>query len=194
MPRPGSSPRPRHLLRWSQQSLPAPVASRNPRLPRCLIASPGRRQVLAGIDLDSGQRQLDNHYKLSTCIKIARLYLVRPSSPSPSPATQPSPQPPNRASNHHPPHRPALSQEDDDALSAEAFIKKAAPILSAGSKDGLKDEALELQYKTCYARILDSKARRGARVRGLEGMLGGLSARVSRPRGAGRECLGHWRT
>ena len=34
-------------------------------------------QVLAGIDLDSGQRQLDALYKLQKCIKIAQLYLVR---------------------------------------------------------------------------------------------------------------------
>lgn len=52
------------------------------------------------------------------------------------------------------------AQEDDDALQAETYIKKAAPILSAESKDGQKDEALELQFKTCYARILDSKVRR----------------------------------
>ena len=34
-------------------------------------------QVLAGIDLDSGQRQLDAGYKLQKCIKIAQLFLVR---------------------------------------------------------------------------------------------------------------------
>jgi hypothetical protein len=34
-------------------------------------------QVLAGIDLDSGQRVLDANYKLQKCIKIAQLYLVR---------------------------------------------------------------------------------------------------------------------
>ena len=34
-------------------------------------------QVLAGIDLDSGQRKLDATYKLSKCIKIAQLYLAR---------------------------------------------------------------------------------------------------------------------
>ena len=34
-------------------------------------------QVLAGIDLDSGQRQLDAAYKLQKCIKIAQLFLVR---------------------------------------------------------------------------------------------------------------------
>ena len=45
-------------------------------------------------------------------------------------------------------------QEDDDALSADKFIQKAGFLLSES-----KDEALELQYNTCYARILDSKAR-----------------------------------
>jgi COP9 signalosome complex subunit 4 len=34
-------------------------------------------QVLAGIELDSGQRVLDATYKLQKCIKIAQLYLVR---------------------------------------------------------------------------------------------------------------------
>lgn len=64
---------------------------------------------------------------------------------------------------HRPPRLSDLAvnaQEDDDALSAEAFIKKAAPLLSAESKEGQKDEALELQFKTCYARVLDSKVRR----------------------------------
>jgi COP9 signalosome complex subunit 4 len=34
-------------------------------------------QALAGIDLDSGQRVLDAVYKLSKCVKIAQLFLVR---------------------------------------------------------------------------------------------------------------------
>jgi len=34
-------------------------------------------QVLAGIDLDSGQRVLDASYKLQMCIRIAQLFLVR---------------------------------------------------------------------------------------------------------------------
>ena len=50
--------------------------------------------------------------------------------------------------------RPRASQEDDDALSADKFIQKAGFLLSES-----KDEALELQYNTCYARILDSKVR-----------------------------------
>lgn len=73
--------------------------------------------MLAGIDLDSGQRVLDPAYKLATCVKIARLYL-----------------------------------EDDDALSAEAFIKRAAFLLPEAPSSGL-----DLQFKTCYARILDAK-------------------------------------
>ncbi|KAK9815676.1 hypothetical protein WJX72_007876 [[Myrmecia] bisecta] len=76
-------------------------------------------QTLAGIDLDSGMRQLDAEYRLSTNIKIAMLHL-----------------------------------EDDDAVSAETYIKKAASLIAA-----CKNEELELQYKTCYARILDSKRR-----------------------------------
>ncbi|KAK9836339.1 hypothetical protein WJX81_006781 [Elliptochloris bilobata] len=76
-------------------------------------------QVLAGIDLDSGMRVLDNEYKLRQNIKIAMLYL-----------------------------------EDDDAVNAEAFIKKAASLITSS-----KREDLELQYKSCYARILDSKRR-----------------------------------
>lgn len=75
--------------------------------------------VLAGIDLESGSRQVDPAYKLSKCIKIAMLYL-----------------------------------EDEDSVNAETFIKKAAALITAA-----KDEALELQYKTCYARILDAKRR-----------------------------------
>lgn len=47
-----------------------------------------------------------------------------------------------------------LYLEDDDAVSAETYIKKASSLISA-----CKNEELELQYKTCYARILDSKRR-----------------------------------
>lgn len=76
-------------------------------------------QTLAGIDLDSGNRVLDDTYKFEKCVKIAMLYL-----------------------------------EDDDAVLADNYIKKASFLLS-----GCKNEALELQYKTCYARIMDSKRR-----------------------------------
>ncbi|PRW20786.1 COP9 signalosome complex subunit 4 [Chlorella sorokiniana] len=47
-----------------------------------------------------------------------------------------------------------LYLEDEDAVSAEQYIKKASSLLTA-----CKNEELELQYKTCYARILDSKRR-----------------------------------
>ncbi|KAG2423894.1 hypothetical protein HXX76_014947 [Chlamydomonas incerta] len=47
-----------------------------------------------------------------------------------------------------------LYLEDDDSVNAEMYIKKAAALISA-----CKDEGLELQYKTCYARILDAKRR-----------------------------------
>jgi COP9 signalosome complex subunit 4 len=47
-----------------------------------------------------------------------------------------------------------LYLEDDDAVSAETYIKKASSLLTS-----VKNEELELQYKTCYARILDSKRR-----------------------------------
>eukprot|EP00877_Chromochloris_zofingiensis_P013874 jgi/Chrzof1/8740/Cz03g22180.t1 len=76
-------------------------------------------QILAGIDLDSGMRVLDNQYKLQKNIKIAMLYL-----------------------------------EDDDPVSAEQYIKKASSLITAS-----KDSLLELHYKTCYARIMDSKRR-----------------------------------
>lgn len=52
-------------------------------------------QALAGIDLDSGMRVLDGEYKLQKNIQIAMLYL-----------------------------------EDDDAVSAETYIKKASSLLS----------------------------------------------------------------
>ncbi|KAI8472823.1 MAG: hypothetical protein J3K34DRAFT_413139 [Monoraphidium minutum] len=76
-------------------------------------------QTLAGIDLDSGVRNVDPAYKLRQNVRIAMLYL-----------------------------------EDDDPISAEQFIKKASSLMGAA-----KDEVLELQYKTCYARIMDSKRR-----------------------------------
>ncbi|GIL87911.1 hypothetical protein Vretimale_6309 [Volvox reticuliferus] len=47
-----------------------------------------------------------------------------------------------------------LYLEDDDSVNAEMYIKKAAALISS-----CKDEGLELQYKTCYARILDAKRR-----------------------------------
>jgi COP9 signalosome complex subunit 4 len=51
------------------------------------------------------------------------------------------------------------TQEDDDAANADTFIKKAGFLLADS-----KDEALDLQYNVCYARILDSKARSAAGV------------------------------
>ncbi|KAJ4751265.1 COP9 signalosome complex subunit 4 [Rhynchospora pubera] len=74
-------------------------------------------RMLSGIDLDSGIRMLDDAYKLSKCVHIARLYL-----------------------------------EDDDAVSAEAFINKASFLVTTS-----QHEVLNLQYKVCYARILDLK-------------------------------------
>lgn len=47
-----------------------------------------------------------------------------------------------------------LYLEDDDPVNAEVYIKKAASLIT-----GIKDPELELQYKVCYARILDSKRR-----------------------------------
>ncbi|GAX73595.1 hypothetical protein CEUSTIGMA_g1046.t1 [Chlamydomonas eustigma] len=75
--------------------------------------------ILAGIDLDSGVRNVDTSYKLSKSIKIAMLYL-----------------------------------EDEDPVNAEMYIKKAASLIGT-----CKAADLELQYKVCYARILDSKRR-----------------------------------
>jgi COP9 signalosome complex subunit 4 len=62
-------------------------------------------------------RAVDDNFKLSKCIQIARLYL-----------------------------------EDDDAVNAEAFINKASFLVSNS-----QNEVLNLQYKVCYARILDMK-------------------------------------
>ncbi|KAL2644894.1 hypothetical protein R1flu_012481 [Riccia fluitans] len=45
-----------------------------------------------------------------------------------------------------------LYLEDDDAMNAETYIKKASFLVN-----NCKDEALNLQYKVCYARILDLK-------------------------------------
>ncbi|KAL3698309.1 hypothetical protein R1sor_012385 [Riccia sorocarpa] len=45
-----------------------------------------------------------------------------------------------------------LYLEDDDAINAETYIKKASFLVN-----NCKDEALSLQYKVCYARILDLK-------------------------------------
>lgn len=73
--------------------------------------------VLAGIDLESGNRILDSEYKLSKCVRIAMLYL-----------------------------------EDDDAVHAESFINKASFLLPQ-----TQNRELQLQYKVCHARILDSK-------------------------------------
>ncbi|XVE94741.1 hypothetical protein REPUB_Repub02eG0035300 [Reevesia pubescens] len=74
-------------------------------------------QMLSGIDLDSGMRVIDDTFRLSKCVQIARLYL-----------------------------------EDDDAVNAEAFINKASFLVSNS-----QHEVLILQYKVCYARILDLK-------------------------------------
>ncbi|KAK6939438.1 Proteasome component (PCI) domain [Dillenia turbinata] len=74
-------------------------------------------QMLSGIDLDSTMRAIDDTFRLSKCVQIARLYL-----------------------------------EDDDAVKAEAFINKASFLVSNS-----QHEVLNLQYKVCYARILDLK-------------------------------------
>ncbi|TXG52258.1 hypothetical protein EZV62_021427 [Acer yangbiense] len=74
-------------------------------------------QMLSGIDLDSGMRVIDDTFRLSKCVQIARLYL-----------------------------------EDDDSVNAEAFINKASFLVSSSQQ-----EVLNLQYKVCYARILDLK-------------------------------------
>eukprot|EP00245_Coleochaete_scutata_P009413 TRINITY_DN3090_c0_g1_i1.p1 TRINITY_DN3090_c0_g1~~TRINITY_DN3090_c0_g1_i1.p1 ORF type:complete len:401 (+),score=100.64 TRINITY_DN3090_c0_g1_i1:15-1217(+) len=74
-------------------------------------------QMLGGIDLDSGHRNLNDTYKLGKLVKVALLYL-----------------------------------EDDDAVNAEIFIKKASFLVP-----NCTDYGLELQYKVCYARMLDSK-------------------------------------
>ncbi|PON40469.1 Winged helix-turn-helix DNA-binding domain containing protein [Parasponia andersonii] len=74
-------------------------------------------QMLSGIDLDSGMRVIDDTFRLSKCVQVARLYL-----------------------------------EDDDAVNAEAFINKASFLVSNSQQ-----EVLNLQYKVCYARILDLK-------------------------------------
>ncbi|KAK9810912.1 hypothetical protein WJX73_007661 [Symbiochloris irregularis] len=47
-----------------------------------------------------------------------------------------------------------LFLEDDDAVNAELYIKKASSLVASN-----KNLALELQYKTSYARILDAKRR-----------------------------------
>ncbi len=47
-----------------------------------------------------------------------------------------------------------LYLEDDDPVSAEQYIKKASALISAST-----DEVLDLQFKTCYARIMDAKRR-----------------------------------
>eukprot|EP00879_Flechtneria_rotunda_P003196 GHRR01003419.1.p1 GENE.GHRR01003419.1~~GHRR01003419.1.p1 ORF type:complete len:398 (+),score=130.77 GHRR01003419.1:295-1488(+) len=47
-----------------------------------------------------------------------------------------------------------LYLEDDDPVSAETFIKKASSLIASN-----KDPVLELQYKTSYARIMDTKRR-----------------------------------
>ncbi|XP_056167824.1 COP9 signalosome complex subunit 4-like [Syzygium oleosum] len=72
-------------------------------------------QMLSGID--PAMRMIDDTFRLSKCVQIARLYL-----------------------------------EDDDAVNAEAFINKASFLVSNS-----QHEVLNLQYKVCYARILDSK-------------------------------------
>ncbi|KAM0972917.1 hypothetical protein ACFX13_016569 [Malus domestica] len=76
-------------------------------------------QMLSGINLDSGTRAVDDTFKLSKCVQIARLYL-----------------------------------EDDDAVNAEAFIHKASFLITT-----IQHEVLTLEYKICYARILDLKRR-----------------------------------
>ena len=41
------------------------------------------------------------------------------------------------------------------AVSAEAYVKKASSLMASAPKGS----PLELQYKTCYARVMDAKRR-----------------------------------
>ncbi|XP_013614075.1 PREDICTED: COP9 signalosome complex subunit 4-like [Brassica oleracea var. oleracea] len=83
-------------------------------------------QMLSGIDLDSGMRAVDENFKLSKCIQIARLYLEHYSG--------------------------SLILLCSDAVNAETYINKASFLVSSS-----QNEVLNLQYKVCYARILDMK-------------------------------------
>ncbi|KAL0693096.1 hypothetical protein Bca4012_060276 [Brassica carinata] len=95
-------------------------------------------QMLSGIDLDSGMRAVDENFKLSKCIQIARLYLERLNKSLTNSETM------NFDS--------VGSQIDDDAVNAETYINKASFLVSSS-----QNEVLNLQYKVCYARILDMK-------------------------------------
>ncbi|KAJ1620320.1 hypothetical protein T492DRAFT_1078888 [Pavlovales sp. CCMP2436] len=74
-------------------------------------------KTLAAIPLDSGNRVLDENYKVEKYVHIAQLYL-----------------------------------EDEEPVQAEAYINRASLIVTNETEAGL-----HLRYKTCYARILDSK-------------------------------------
>ena len=44
--------------------------------------------------------------------------------------------------------------EDDDAVNAEKYINKAAHIIHR-----VNDQTLQIRYKVCHSRIMDSKRR-----------------------------------
>ncbi|KAF8406404.1 hypothetical protein HHK36_008491 [Tetracentron sinense] len=91
-------------------------------------------QMLSGIDLDSGIRMIDDTYRLSKCVQIARLYLESAKFAAKNDGSA------------------GFIWQDDDAVNAEAFINKASFLVSNSQQ-----EVLNLQYKVCYARILDLK-------------------------------------
>ncbi|KAK4387528.1 COP9 signalosome complex subunit, partial [Sesamum angolense] len=90
-------------------------------------------QMLSGIDLDSGMRVIDDTFRLSKCVQIARLYLRSQWRCNWT-------------------NMLVASLQDDDAVNAEAFINKASFLVTNS-----RHEVLNLQYKVCYARILDLK-------------------------------------
>jgi len=74
-------------------------------------------ECLRKIPLDSGNRVLDDEYKVNIYVWIAQLYL-----------------------------------EDEEAVQADVYLNRAAVLIH-----GCKDPMLQLRYKVCFARILDSK-------------------------------------
>lgn len=78
--------------------------------------------TLAGIDLETGLRNLDPAYRVRMNIRIAMLYL-----------------------------------EDGDSGNAETYSKRVGNLVNSVLEGRFPDKGLELQYKTCNARIADSK-------------------------------------
>lgn len=105
----------------------------------------GAARPETGLPRHAGMRSVDPTYRLRTNVRIAMLYLE---------ARAGDPRVQRECACGGRKRASPLYAQDDDAGNAETYIKRATPLIPTNT-----DRGLDLQFKSCYARILDSKRR-----------------------------------